>query len=44
MLGDSDISRMAIAAAEKSAGLWKFESLDIAFDQTSSKMTLLNEG
>jgi hypothetical protein len=32
------------AVAKKSAGLWKFESLDIAFDQTSARMTLLKEG
>jgi hypothetical protein len=31
------------AVAKKSAGLWKFESLDIAFHQTSERMTLLNE-
>ncbi|MGC2247969.1 MAG: cytochrome c oxidase assembly factor Coa1 family protein [Terriglobales bacterium] len=31
------------AVAKKSAGLWKFESLDIAFDQTSTRMTLLKE-
>jgi len=32
------------AVVQKSAGLWKFESLDSAFDQTSSRMTVLNEG
>jgi Cytochrome oxidase complex assembly protein 1 len=31
------------AVAKKSSGLWKFESLDIAFDQTNERMTLLEE-
>ena len=31
------------AVAQKSAGLWKFESLDIAFDETNARMTLLKE-
>jgi hypothetical protein len=31
------------AVAKKSAGLWKFETLDIAFDHTSTRMTLLKE-
>lgn len=32
------------AVAKKSAGLWKFENLEIGFDQTNVRMTLLNEG
>lgn len=32
------------AVAQKSAGLWKFESLDIAFDQTSARIALVKEG
>lgn len=32
------------AVAQRSAGLWKFETLDIVFDGTNSRMTLLKEG
>ena len=32
------------AVARKSAGLWRFESLEIAFDQTSLRGNLLSEG
>jgi len=31
------------AVARKSGGLWKFESLDIAFEETKTRMTLLKE-
>jgi hypothetical protein len=31
------------AVAKKSAGIWKFETLDVAFDEASSRVSLLQE-